>query len=446
MDHIIALLVAGVGAFIVAINLRRFSHSGQKAVWFCFWAHVAGTYAHIWLTINVLGGGDIFSYERYGLLLSDLLTRDFASYSLEIINLYFQRDGVNLPVFGVGSSTGSQVAVVGALLYLTANSFYATNLIVSLLAFSGQVAIYLGLREVIRPAYHKRLQIACLLVPSVIFWSAAVQKEAIALAGLGWVFLALMRFAYGKMHAGHVLAALLGAILVANSKAYILIALVAGGAAAFYWRRSQATSGQNALVTKPLYLGLALVIALVGMIVLGELFPRFSIQNFAAEAASLQTVGQRVEGGSNYIIVDPDQSAELGLTGQLLFAPIAVFTSLFRPLIVEVHNTMSFINALETTAIVIVFIKILRARPWRQSIKMIMSSPPMMFCLVVTMILALGVGLTTTNMGTLSRYRMPMMPFYITLLLMLLPLRSQSITPQRRPSRAIREPHRPRQA
>jgi hypothetical protein len=43
----------------------------------------------------------------------------------------------------------------------------------------------------------------------------------------------------------------------------------------------------------------------------------------------------------------------------------------------------------------------------------------MMFCATFTLALALGTGLATTNLGTLSRYRAPMMPFFFTLLLVL---------------------------
>jgi len=32
---------------------------------------------------------------------------------------------------------------------------------------------------------------------------------------------------------------------------------------------------------------------------------------------------------------------------------------------------------------------------------------------------SVAVGLATTNLGTLSRYRMPMMPFYVTFILLL---------------------------
>lgn len=422
MDHIIALLVAAFGAVILAVNMGRFRPSGQKAAWWCFIAHVVFAYLKIWITANVLGGGDIFGYEWNGYVISELLRQDFNTYFPEVIAHFLQSESANLPPgLAAGSSTGSQSAVSGLLMYFFADSFYAASVAISLLVCASQLAIYVALRDVIRPLYHRRLQIACLLVPSVLFWSSGMQKEAVAMAGLGWVFLAGIRFAYGRLRFGHIIMAVLGAILVAHSKAYILIAMVPALAAAFYWRRSQTTPGQNALVTKPLYLIAAAAIAVVGFIGLGEVFPRFSLQNFAEEAANLQESGQRVSGGSNIMMGDP---AERSLAGQLTFAPVAMFTALLRPLIIEAHNVVAAVNALETTAILIVIIAIIRARPVRRTLNMVMSSPPLIFCLVFTLIMSVGVGLTSTNLGTLSRYRLPMMPFYVTLLLLLLPIKS----------------------
>ena len=426
MDIIIALLVAALGAVLLAVNMGRFRVAEQKAVWLCFVAHVVFAFVQIWVTANVLGGGDIFGYERRGSVIAELLRQDFSTYFPEVLALFFQSEQANLP-FGmaIGSSTGSQNAVSGLLMFLCFNSFYAASVAISLMVCASQIAIYLGFREVIRPLYHRRLQLACLLVPSVLFWSSGMQKEAVAMAGLGWVFLASIRFAYGRLKFSHVVMAIFGAVLVAHSKAYILIALVPAAAAAFYWRRSQSTPGQNALVTKPLYLLVAIVIGTVGFIALGEAFPRFSLQNFAQEAANLQEVGQRTAGDSNIAMGDP---TERTLAGQLAFAPLAGFTALFRPLIIEVHNVAAAVNGLETTAILIAVIAIFKARPVRRTIKLVMSSPPLMFCLVFTLIMSVGVGLTTTNLGTLSRYRMPMMPFYVMLLLLLLPVKKRPVS------------------
>ncbi len=50
----------------------------------------------------------------------------------------------------------------------------------------------------------------------------------------------------------------------------------------------------------------------------------------------------------------------------------------------------------------------------------IKKSPLLLFCIAFVGSFAVCVGLATSNLGSLSRYRVPMMPFYATLLLVLL--------------------------
>ena len=39
--------------------------------------------------------------------------------------------------------------------------------------------------------------------------------------------------------------------------------------------------------------------------------------------------------------------------------------------------------------------------------------PPVFFCLTFALIFAFGVGVSTLNFGTLSRYKIPVLPYYI---------------------------------
>jgi hypothetical protein len=46
-------------------------------------------------------------------------------------------------------------------------------------------------------------------------------------------------------------------------------------------------------------------------------------------------------------------------------------------------------------------------------------SPIILFCLIFAIIFAFGVGISTYNFGTLSRYRIVMVPFYVMAIYML---------------------------
>jgi hypothetical protein len=48
-----------------------------------------------------------------------------------------------------------------------------------------------------------------------------------------------------------------------------------------------------------------------------------------------------------------------------------------------------------------------------------MEDPFLVFCVVFVIAFGIAVGLTSTNLGTLSRYRSPLLPFFVVLLLVL---------------------------
>lgn len=429
LQYFIAFLVALIGTIALGVQSYRFNHIERKYIWASYGAHVFSALALIWITKGFFGGGDIFLYQRGGLLISEKMQQEFGYYFIEAIKLFLQLDSNISGIVGAGHSTGSVAAITGILMFFLGNSFYAASMVVSLFAFSGQIATYMGLRDLFPVEYKKRLLTATLLIPSVVFWSSGMLKETIAMIGLGWLFFVTIRFCYKQFKIIYLLPAIVGAILIANTKAYILPPYLIASSAAIYWQRAGVT-GQRMIRIKPFTLAMAALATVVGIVVIGELFPRFSLSNIGESAAYLQEVAPTIEGGSN---ISMGAGNKRSLTGQLGFAPWALITALFRPFIFEVHNIMSLINALETTVIAWLFYKVIRARSIKKTMALLSSSPALVFCAVFVLLFAVGVGLTSMNLGTLSRYRIPMMPFYGVLLLMLLPMpKRQRLVPVRR--------------
>jgi hypothetical protein len=53
------------------------------------------------------------------------------------------------------------------------------------------------------------------------------------------------------------------------------------------------------------------------------------------------------------------------------------------------------------------------------SLEGLFRTPLLVFSLVFVLVFGVGIGLAAMNLGSLSRYRAPLMPFYVTLLLVL---------------------------
>lgn len=410
-----------LGFIAVFIGQTTAPAEDRRYLWLCFWGHVVSTFALILLTYHFFGHGDIQVYYFYGDALADYIRNDPGRWGPEVIKLIFQRPAeLPIHIFGTeGSSTTSVIGLTAFAMIATGSSEYGTGILYSLLAFSGQWAIYATFRDHFPNLYRKRVLIATLLVPSVVFWSSGVVKEAVALGGMGWVIWGIHNLICRRRRLKALFWISTGGIVVAISKSYILFPMVAGAGIWLFWRHSITTKGSVAIASKPLHLMAAGAVAVVGMLILGELFPRYSINSLAEETAELQYQGQRQEGGSNYNIGNPEETS---LVGQLAFTPVALTAALFRPFLFEAHHAVALINAMETTLILLLWIKIWRARGARGAWHLLRSSPPLMFCLVFVILFGLGVGLGTTNLGTLSRYRIPMMPLYALILLMLLPL------------------------
>lgn len=423
MTEVIATLAwVMVGILCLLLIQKHIPKSDSRYVWGCFWAHIASAFILIWLVREVLGGGDIDMYYFYGDGLSEFIRRDPGRWLPEVFLLILQMDA-DMPMrlyTAEGSSTSSMIGITAVILVISGGSQYGTAIFFTLLAFSGHVGLYFGFRKHFPEAYHTRFLIAVLLVPSVVFWTSGVVKEAVAMGGMGWMIWGFHRWIVDKEHLLSALMIFVGGVVVSISKAYVLFPMVIAGGAWWFWHHSLATSGSVAIASKPLYMVGAALVAMVGVVGLGELFPEYSVETLGEEAAQMQQAGAGAGGGSYYAIGNPDETS---LTGQLAFAPMALMASFFRPLIFEAHNLVAFINSLEMTAVLLLWIRIIWVRGVRGSWRLLSSSPALVFCAVFAILCGLGVGLTTTNLGTLSRYRVPMMPMYFLLLLMLLPLK-----------------------
>lgn len=414
----IGWLVVGIAMLVVVQS--RVARRDRKYLWACLAAHAASAVILVWLTYNVLGGGDMEVYYDYGWALAEYVQRDPGRWAPEVVKLMFQIEA-NPPFAiysGQGSSTATMIAISCFVMMTTAGAEYATGMAFSMLAFSGQIAMYFAFRRHFPDRYRTRLMVALLLVPSAVFWSSGVVKEAVAMGGIGWVVWGLNGWIVRHRRLSALLWMIAGATLVAISKAYVLFPMTVAAGVWWFWHHSLSTKGSVAIARKPVYMLGAAALAVFGMLGLGELFPEYSLEQLGEEAAELQYRGQHVEGGSNYQIGDPDTTT---LVGQLQFAPVAMTAALFRPLLVEAHNAVAVINGLEMLGIKILWIGTLYRRGIAGTWKVVRSSPALMFCLVFTLLFGLGIGLATTNLGTLSRYRVPMMPMYVLLLAMVWP-------------------------
>ena len=128
--------------------------------------------------------------------------------------------------------------------------------------------------------------------------------------------------------------------------------------------------------------------------------------------------------------------APTSLAGRLAYAPAALVFALFRPTLFEVRDLLILANSVETTLLSLLFLRMVLTRNLRNVRRQVIEDPFLVFCIVFVVAFGTAVGLASTNVGTLSRYRAPLLPFFVALLLVLVrpnDRRSQAKDPKRAP-------------
>jgi hypothetical protein len=419
-DVLAVLLVTVTGAVLVGACSTGLSRRERSWVWASFSMHLSFAFAQVPLVLSFFRGGDMFLYFSYGEILAQMMQRDPYHVVPEVTALLLHnRPHLPLVIIGAGTATGSMSALAAWTFYVLGPSKYAACIAFAILSLCGKVALYRVFRANVDSALRWPVAIAALFVPSFVFWSSGLIKEAVVVGGLGWSVLGIhLWIREGRPIPGWALI-VAGAVPMSLIKPYTLFPLVLAGGSWYYWARSLA---RGRVRIRPLYFTVAAVLGVGGIVVLGQQFPEYALDTFSARSTALQELGRR--GGSSFALSGETATS---LLGQFAFAPAALLTSLFRPFLFEVHNLPTLVNALETTVLMLLFVRVLFTGSLRKVRRQIADNPFLVFCLVFVIAFGIAVGLASSNLGTLSRYRIPLVPFFVLLLVALgKPIRARS--------------------
>src|ERR1019366_3172653 len=100
------------------------------------------------------------------------------------------------------------------------------------------------------------------------------------------------------------------------------------------------------------------------------------------------------------------------LKGLINLAPIAIFTTYFRPFIWESHKISQLLASLESLVLLFLTLFVIFKSGLKFFIKMVLTNPLIMYCFLFSFVFAMFVGASTLNFGTLVRYKIPCLPFY----------------------------------
>jgi len=370
------------------------------------------------------GGGDTFNYWRQTEIINSSMSDSFWTWlrlitgSAEIYDVDVYNYTTQFIWYGIRTPE-YLMSVIGALLGLfTLTTYLPTAVIFAAISFIGIWKLYIVFTK-LYPRLSKQLAYAILFIPSVIFWGSGFMKDTITLSCMGWVthFFYIIFYENKKIVANSIFA-LIFLYIIYIIKSYIVMAFLP---AILLWGvglLSYKIKDTRLILFVRYFLYASAIggIALVGGKLEAEMFGEYNVESFANKSFVTRDYLFRIsneQDGSGYTLGDFDPT----LLGMLQQAPAGVNVTLFRPYLWEARKPIVMISAFESLFFLIfTIVVIFRNNPIR-FVQRILADETLQFCLIFTLVFAFAVGISTSNFGSLVRYKIPCLPFYTAFLI-----------------------------
>lgn len=363
-------------------------------------------------------GGDTYYYYTASQRLGKVLFQDSSSYfrimfdTIDYNNIQTLAPGIAYyPVLRDPSRYAvhrflSPFAIIGG------ENYYTVNICLSLFLFLLNWKFFQYIRTKINCS-DKMAFICIMLIPSVGFWSSALMKDSFTFTfNLVFIMCFAKIFFDRKIRISTILGLIFSAYIIMELKVYILYASIAG---CMVWLGSgylkKVKSTLFKFVIAPL---LILIVAFGGMYALrfvGEsVGGKFSDVDSMLGQASVtqQDLKQEYYEGHSFDIGDFD-----GSLGSLIsMGPKAVIAGLYRPFIFESETAVMLLSGLENTVLLLLTLYVFFKAGIKYTLKQILGNPFVSMCLLFSVVLALGIGISTSNFGALVRFKIPLIPFF----------------------------------
>lgn len=304
--------------------------------------------------------------------------------------------------------------------FFTFGKFLAINLFFSMVAFTGMWRLYRFFYDAY-PHLHKHFAWAIVYLPTFVFWSSGILKDSLCVAALGWLTYSMNAIFYEKKSIlKNCFNLFLSISILYIVKVYILVSYLPLFVLFLILRNLKMV--QNKLYRTMLVL-VFLSISIVAFLNLGETM-QSTIGDFAGEGLteSIKTYqniyahqAKTVE--SNFSLgIEFDGSVQ----SLIKMAPAAIVATFYRPFLWESKKLSTLMSSTESLVLMLFTLYVIFKLGLFRFMVTIFRSPMIMYCFLFALIFGLFVGATTLNFGSLVRYKIPAMPFYIIALVLML--------------------------
>lgn len=320
---------------------------------------------------------------------------------------------INRMVWKPGSSEYMVIRIASFFGFFCFNTYTIIALGFAVLSFSGMWALYITFVK-FRPAIYRQLAWSVFYIPSLFFWGSGLMKDSLCIGALGWVFYAFYKGAVQKRSlVSSLLIGLGAAVLLASVKVYILLCFLPP---ALLWvfneNNARIKSPALRLLAKPLFFGIGAVVGFFALTNLTKGDDQYALDKIGERSKITSDYLYRIsveQNGSAYSLGAQDGS----IGGMVKLAPKAIGTALFRPFLWEVRNPVMLLSALEATFFLFFTLRIFYRTGVVRTITIVAQTPMLTLCFVFALVFSASIAISSSNFGTLVRYKIPLIPFYV---------------------------------
>ncbi|MFM7022792.1 MAG: hypothetical protein ACKOXB_07410 [Flavobacteriales bacterium] len=376
-------------------------------------------------------GGDTISYYYDSIIMGKAFWKDPALYFDYLFNGMYNEDGdyvmwknyfrvrqLDSPffIFRADERAMFLVRIASVLIVITGGSFFASSILVSFFCYLGLWKVYKLFIEYY-PVFKKQLSYTVLYIPSVVFWGSGILKDPLTLGGMCFLLISVHSFMKKRKLFSSAIISFLSGYLILAIKPYIFNAFIIGIGCwllSFYLVKIKSVIFKALIF--PFLLAMSVAVIFFSLDAFSGSTGQYSIDKVMSEAVTVQNDLKQEYYGGHRFDIGPFAPT---LPSLLSKAPIAIATTLYRPFLWEADNPFILMSALESlivaifTAIAIFRIKIHRLQG------ILLRNPLLFFSFIFSLFFAFSVGLTTANFGALVRYKIPLMPFYLSMVYIL---------------------------
>jgi hypothetical protein len=339
-------------------------------------------------------------------------------------------NGINILLHGINSVTWSYfdydtwwpvyvndlqaftvVRIAWLFVLVTFKSYIGTTMLLAWISFFPIWRMY-QIFIIEFPKLQRQFAIAILFIPSVFFWGSGLLKDTVTFSAVALFTSSLYLVLVMKERILlNVIYLIIASFILISIKPYILFALLPGSV--LWLSGIFLSSVENPLLRKylvPVLSSVAVVSVIFGLRMLGGSLGDYSVDKVLNKAVVTQSdLKSEHYQGSSFDIGEFDPTIQ----GVLSKAPVAINAALFRPYLWESNNIAMLISGIENLILLLATIYLIIKLRVFNLFRLILQHRMLFFTVTFSLFFSFSVGLTTSNFGSLVRYKIPAIPFYL---------------------------------